>query len=81
MDYIVGMRRLDRSLTLSPSERERFTGVLFAKVIKNRHGEPGVRETAYHIGLGLRPVEDPHLVPDSEDVVERIAKAPQGWRR
>ena len=81
MDYLLGMRRLDRSLTLSPSDRERFKGVLFAKVIKNRHGEPGIRETAYHIGLGLRPVEDPHLVADSEDVVDRIAKAPQGWRR
>lgn len=82
MDYLLGMRRLDRSLTLSPAERERFKGVLFAKVIKNRHGEPGIRETAYHIGLGLRPVEDPHLVPDSEDVVERLAKVPQtGWKR
>lgn len=78
MDYIVGMRRLDRSLTLSPVERERFVGVIFAKVIKNRHGDPGVRETAYKLGLGLRPVEDPHLAADEQDVVERLAKQAGG---
>jgi hypothetical protein len=82
MDYIVGMRRLDRSLTLSPAERERFIGAIFAKVIKNRHGDPGVKETAYRLGLGLRPIEDPHLAADEQDVVERIAQQSRGgWRR
>jgi len=83
MDYLIGMRRLDRSLTLSPAERERFKSVIFAKVIKNRHGDPAIRETAYHLGLGLRLVEDPGLSAESDDVVERLAAMPKsgGYRR
>lgn len=80
MDYLVGMRRLDRSLSLSPSERARFTGVLFARVIKNRHGEPMTNEVAYHMVHGHTPQEDPHLAADSEDIVMKIANTPR-WSR
>lgn len=80
MDYLVGMRRLDRSLTLSPSDRAKFRGVLFARVIKNRHGEPMTSEVAYHMVHGHTPREDPHMAADSEDIVMKIANAPR-WNR
>lgn len=83
MDYMVGIRRLDRSLTLSPFERERFKDVIFAKVIKNRHGDPGARETAYRFyPVGLRLEEDMKLTADGEEIADRIAAATaKGGRR
>lgn len=80
MDYMVGIRRLDRSLTLAPFERERYRDVIFAKVIKNRHGDPGSQEIAYRfhpVGLELR--EDINVRLQENDV-ERIA-ATRGGRR
>lgn len=80
MDYLIGIRRLDRSVSLTPFERARFRDAIFAKVIKNRHGEPGDRETAYRLDpVGLSLVEDGQLVADGDDVAGRIAQA--GRRR
>lgn len=83
MDYMVGIRRIDRSLTLSPFERERFKDVIFAKVIKNRHGAPGDAETAYRFyPVGLRLEEDRAMTVEGEDVAARIAQtAGRGGRR
>lgn len=81
MDYLIGIRRLDRSAALSPEERERYKDVIFAKVIKNRHGDPGHREIAYRfmpIGMDLR--EDPSLKIEHEDVA-RLAQQRAGGRR
>jgi hypothetical protein len=73
MDYLVGLRRLDRSLTLSPYEREKYQNVIFAKVIKNRHGDIDTRETAYRLyPVGLRLEEDRHVQAEQNDVA-RIA--------
>lgn len=83
MDYMVGIRRIDRSLTLSPFERERFKDVIFTKVIKNRHGAPGDAETAYRFyPVGLRLEEDRTMTVEGEDVAARIAQtAARGGRR
>jgi hypothetical protein len=73
MDYLVGLRRLDRCLTLSAYERERYQNVIFAKVSKNRHGDIDTRETAYRFyPVGLRLEEDRHMQPEQNDVA-RIA--------
>lgn len=79
MDYLIGIRRLDRSLTLSPFERERYKDVIFAKVIKNRHESPDGKEIAYRFnprGLELRG--DPSIQAEENDL-SRIA-APRGRR-
>jgi replicative DNA helicase len=81
MDYMVGIRRLDRSLTLTPAQREPYRDVIFSKVIKNRHGDPGLQEIAYRfnpVGLELR--EDRSLRAEENDVA-RIAAARSGGRR
>lgn len=81
MDYMVGFRRLDRSPTLEPFKRQQYHNVLFAKVIKNRHGDPDHRETAYRFfPVGLRLQEDAHLRADENDVAA-IAERRTGGRR
>lgn len=72
MDYLIALRRLDQSTTLSPIDRDRYRDCLFAKVVKNRHGMNG-RE----IGIRLNPrtlvlEEDPTLQADQNDLA-RIA--------
>jgi replicative DNA helicase len=72
MDYLVAMRRLDRSQTLAQAERQKYRDILFAKVVKNRHGAPDT-ETAIRIDpRTLRLEEDPD-VSASEDELGRIA--------
>lgn len=81
MDYLIGLRRLDRSLTLAPFERDKYRDVIFAKVIKNRHGEAGHSEIAYRFyPVGLRLEEDTRLHPQADDI-ERIAQTRAGGRR
>ncbi len=81
MDYLIGIRRLDRSLTLSQFEREKYKDVIFAKVIKNRHGDPQAHEIAYRFNpVGLQLHEDRNLRADENDI-GRIAAARSGGRR
>jgi hypothetical protein len=64
------MRRLDRSTTLGPAERERYRDVLFAKALKHRHGGVSGDEFAYRLdGETLRLSEDDRLRADACDVV------------
>lgn len=73
MDYLIGMRRLDQSTTLSPVERERYRDCLFAKVIKNRHGVNG-REIGIRLDTrALTLTEDPTLQAEQNDLA-RIAQ-------
>lgn len=79
-DYIVGLRRLDRSTTLAAAERQKFRDVIFAKVLKHRHGGPPDKEFAYCIDqstLVLR--EDLSLSPEAADIAGIAARA--GGRR
>lgn len=77
MDYLVGMRRLDRSQT--PAEREKYRDILFAKVLKNRHGAPDT-EIAIRIEPStLRLREDPNVAIEQDDLARIAASA--GSRR
>lgn len=79
MDYMVGLRRLDRNLEASVADRQKYQNVIFAKVIKNRHGETDIKETAYRFyPQGLRLQEDAEMGHEQTDVA-RIAAA--GGRR
>lgn len=73
MDYLVGLRRLDRSVTLPSLEREKYRDLIFAKVIKNRHGDIDTRETAYRLfPVGLCVEEQAHIHAEENDIA-RIA--------
>ncbi len=80
MDYLIGIRRLDRSLTLSQYDRDKYKDVIFAKVIKNRHGDPPINEVAYRFDpVGLKLDEDRNLRADENDM-SKIAAARPGRR-
>jgi replicative DNA helicase len=80
MDYLVAMRRLDRSQMLPPAERERYRDVLFAKIVKNRHGSPGT-EVAIRIDpQTLRLREDASVVLADDDLAQIAAGAGRGRR-
>jgi len=78
-DYLVALRRLDRSTTLAPAERERYRDLIFAKVLKHRHGIPMTDEIAYRIDpISLRLEEAPGVQAESSDL-RRLAQV--GGRR
>ncbi len=80
-DYIVALRRLDRSTTLAESQRMTYQDVLFAKLLKHRHGTPGIGEIAYRIhGESLRLQEEPELKIE-EDHFEKLKSAIAGGGR
>lgn len=79
VDYLVAVRRLDRSQTLGQAERDKYRDVLFAKVVKNRHGAPDTEVAIRLDGLTLQLREDPTL-QIAEDDLSRIA-ASAGRRR
>jgi hypothetical protein len=73
MDYLLGLRRLDRSLEMPAAEREKYRDVIFVKVIKNRHGETDTRETAYRFNAnGLQLKEDASFELE-QDSIAKIA--------
>lgn len=75
MDYLIALRRLDRSLTLAPADREKYRDVIFAKVVKNRHGDANGSEVAYRLyPVGLRLEEDVRLQPTENDFA-RVAES------
>jgi replicative DNA helicase len=75
VDYLVALRRLDRSMKLGESDRERFRDVLFARLVKNRHGMVSPREVAIRVNpASLALAEDPSLVID-EHTNARTRKA------
>jgi len=81
-DYIVGLRRLDRSTTLPLEERLKFKDVIFAKVLKHRHGGPPDQEFGYQLDadtLVLR--EDLTKRAEVADIARIAARAGGGRRR
>ena len=79
LDYLVAMRRMDRSQTLGQVEREKYRDVLFAKVVKNRHGSPDAELAIRLDPRTLRLEEDPRLRIDEDDLGRIAASA--GRRR
>lgn len=81
MDYLVAMRRPERSQTLSPFERERYRDTLFLKVVKNRHGAPDTEIGVRLDGMTLRLTEDGDLRIQDDDLSRIAAHAGGGRRR
>jgi replicative DNA helicase len=79
MDYLIAIRRLDRTQALGQVDRERHRDVLFAKVVKNRHGSPDTEIAIRLDPRTLRLEEDRHH-GIAEDELGRIA-ASAGRRR
>jgi replicative DNA helicase len=80
-DYMVAMRRLDRSTTLAPQERERYRDVIFARVVKHRHGVPMLDEVAYRIHpQSLLLVEDGAMRAEVNDLARIAQMAGKGRR-
>tara|TARA_R110000824_G_scaffold260399_1_gene449024 strand:- start:1715 stop:3052 length:1338 start_codon:yes stop_codon:yes gene_type:complete len=48
VDYLVGLHRPERNLSLALDEKEKYKDVVMARVLKNRHGSVGA-EVAVHI--------------------------------
>jgi replicative DNA helicase len=80
MDYLVAMRRPERSQTLAAYEREKYRDTLFLKVIKNRHGAPDTEIGVRIDGMTLRLREDAALAIAAEDLT-KIATMPLRGRR
>lgn len=81
MDYLVAMRRPERSQTLSAFERTRYRDTLFLKVIKNRHGAPDTEIGVRIDGMTLRLEEDKDLKIQDDDLSRIAAQASGGRRR
>lgn len=81
MDYLVAMRRPERSHTLSPFEREKYRDTLFLKVVKNRHGAPDSEIGVRLDGMTLRLLEDETLQIQDDDLSKIAAQAGGGRRR
>jgi replicative DNA helicase len=79
MDYLIAMRRLDRSQTLPQADRERYRDVLFARVVKNRHGAPDTEIAVRIDPRTLRLAEDPTIAIAQDDLARIAAQA--GSRR
>lgn len=79
MDYLIAMRRLDRSQTLSLAEREKYRDVLFAKVVKNRHGAPDA-EIAIRIDPQTLQLREDASVQLHEDDIGRLLAQGRGRR-
>lgn len=72
MDYLVAMRRPERSTALSAVQRIRYRDVLLFSILKNRHGEVG-KETAVNVDPTALTLEtDPDFRFD--DALETIGR-------
>lgn len=74
-DYMVGLRRLDRGVSLPIMDREHYRDVIFAKPLKNRHGTL-VEEVGYRMDpdtLRLREDSQIKAPSGSQDVSDRVA--------
>jgi replicative DNA helicase len=72
MDYLVAIRRPERSTALSATQRIHYRDVLLFSILKNRHGEVG-KETAVNVDTTALTLEaDPNFRFD--DALETIGR-------
>lgn len=79
MDYLVGMRRLDRATTLDEDARARYRDHLFLKVLKNRHGDLGSEFALRMDGHALALSEAPEVAVPRETLAA-VAQIGRGRR-
>ncbi|HUU90507.1 MAG TPA: DnaB-like helicase C-terminal domain-containing protein [Phycisphaerae bacterium] len=68
VDYLVALRRLDRSRDASMETRDKYRDVVFAKVLKNRHGVIGDEIAVRLNGEDLTLCEDPSVRAEESDL-------------
>jgi len=76
MDYLVAMRRPERSTALSAVQRIRYRDMLLFSILKNRHGEVG-KETAVNVdptALTLEPDPD-FRFDDALETIGRVRRS------
>lgn len=67
MDYLIALRRLDRASKLSDADRDRYRDVIFARIVKNRHGMVSTREVGIRVDpVSLALAEDASLYVDEQ---------------
>ena len=74
VDYLVALRRLDRSRDLSQEARDKFRDVIFARVLKNRHGVIGDEIAIRLNGQDLTLHEDPLLRAEEADLKDLLSR-------
>lgn len=78
LDVLIGMRRVDHSPKVSDEARQRYQDVIWAEVMKNRHGSVSTRETAIRVNpTSLALTEDPTLTMD-EHTAKRVSARAAG---
>lgn len=61
VDYLIGMRRFDRSTNYSLEVRQQYKDVLFARAIKVRHESPADKEVAFKYDWCLELEDRGHI--------------------
>jgi replicative DNA helicase len=74
VDYLVALRRLDRSRDASAETREKFRDVIFARVLKNRHGVIGDEIAIRLNGQDLTLEEDGNLRAEESDLKDLLSR-------
>lgn len=74
MDYMVALRRLDRSRDASAEQRVKFRDVIFARILKNRHGELGDEIAIRFNPVDLTVAEDPTLHAEEAELKDLISR-------
>jgi replicative DNA helicase len=74
VDYLVALRRLDRSRDATQDVRDKYRDVVFAKVLKNRHGVIGEEIALRLNGIDLTLHEDSGLHAEESEVRDILAR-------
>ena len=75
VDYLVALRRLDRSRDASMDVRDKYRDVVFAKVLKNRHGVIGDEIAVRLNGEDLTLREDQNMRAEEVDTKDLLARS------
>jgi len=75
VDYLIALRRLDRSTRLGDADRDKYRDVIFAKVVKNRHGMVSLREVALRVDPSCLALSQDDTIIVDEHTNARTRKA------
>lgn len=77
LDVLIGMRRVDHSSKVAEAARRQYEDVIWAEVLKHRHGNVSTREVAIRVHpSSLALSEDPTL--EMDEATARQARKAQG---
>jgi replicative DNA helicase len=79
LDVLIGMRRVDHSSKVAEAARKQYEDVIWAEVLKHRHGSVSTREGAIRVDpVSLALTEDASLILD-EATARQARKATGGY--